>query len=213
MRDVQSSSPRDPTIHTVVVPSRAGRSYNPGSPSVLGSGGKSLMGMIREGRLDEVGPETVSARQVSRKEVLMRGLRCCAAAVAVAGITGLTPLSAGRAFAQEAHTLTITVPGASTSVSNRVVAALAEQGVTVAVAQGAVIQTAPYRFNPATDVVLTANLVQHDSTTSVIFSGTFSVPTLGLRSQPMTASTSHLKGQLWAWLEAIAKKVEAAPAS
>lgn len=49
MRDVQSSSPRDPTIQTVVVPSGAGRSHSPGSPSVLGSEGKSLMGMLGKG--------------------------------------------------------------------------------------------------------------------------------------------------------------------
>lgn len=117
------------------------------------------------------------------------------------------------AGAQEARTITVTLPGDVAAASNRVVAALADRGITVADAQGAVVRSAPYRFNGATDVIVTANLIRRDSATTVILSGTYSIPTLGVREQPMTESTSRLKGQLWAWLEKIATKVEAKPAS
>lgn len=132
--------------------------------------------------------------------------------VRVVGLFAVLTL-ATRAGAQESRTLAVTVRGTMADANGRVVAALAEQGVAVAEAQGAVVRTAPYRFNPATDVVLIANLVQRDSTTTVIFSGTYSVPTLGVRDQPMTETTSRLKGQLWAWLTGIAKKVAATPTS
>ena len=119
--------------------------------------------------------------------------------------------AAGPVPAQSARTIEVTLSEKADSARNRVVTALIAQGLVVTQAQGPVVQTAPYRFNPATFVVVTVNLVEQDSVTRVVLSGAYSIPTLGVRDEPMTETTSRLKGQLWSWLKAIALKVQADP--
>jgi len=114
--------------------------------------------------------------------------------------------------AQAARTIEVTVRANADAARSRVVGVLVGQGLVVTIAQGPVVQTAPYRFNPATTVVLTVNLIEQDSVTRVVLSGTYSIPTLGVRDEPMTETTSRLKGQLWSWLKAIAEKIREAPA-
>ena len=109
--------------------------------------------------------------------------------------------------AQAARTIEVTVRANADAARSRVVGVLVGQGLVVSTAQGPVVQTAHYRFNPATTVVLTVNLIEQDSVTRVVLSGTYSIPTLGVRDEPMTETTSRLKGQLWSWLKAIALKV------
>ena len=115
--------------------------------------------------------------------------------------------------AQDVRTIVVTLPGDVGAARSRVVAALVANGLVVAEAGGPVVRTTSYRFNPATFLVVTANLIQQDSTTTVVLSGTYSTPVLGIRDEPLTESRSHLKGDLWRLLATVADSVRQKPRS
>ncbi len=83
--------------------------------------------------------------------------------------------AAGAAGAQAVHTIEVSVPGHVDSARTRVVNALVGQGLVVAEAQGQIVRTAPYRYDPATFIVVTVNLVEQDSVTRVVVSAVAAV--------------------------------------
>ena len=107
----------------------------------------------------------------------------------------------------QTSTISVVLPVRAAAAQNRVLNAFVANGLVVDQAQGPVVRSAPYRFNPATLLVLTANLLEHDSTTTIILSGSFSTPSLGIKDEPLTESTSHLKGQLWSFLDKVSRGI------
>lgn len=115
--------------------------------------------------------------------------------------------AAAAAGAQAVHTIDVTLPGTVDSARSRIVRVLVGQNLVVAEAQGPIVRAAPYRYDPATFITVTINLVGQDSVTRVVVSGTYSEPSIDIHDQPLLQTTSRVRGPLWNWLKRLALNV------
>lgn len=105
------------------------------------------------------------------------------------------------------HTIAVALAVPPADATRRVVEAFVAQGYAVASesASGSVVTTQPFKHDPATDVVLTANVVGADGGGSrVTLSAAYSVPSTGVRNEP-AAPGGGRRGAVWRRVEAVAE--------
>lgn len=113
----------------------------------------------------------------------------------------------GAQRSSEASAINLTLDISRDVAFQRAVQAFVAAGLTVTDANqaGGSITAGPDAFNPATQATFRAVVVGSDSSSTVILSGAYSIKTLGIRDERMTASPRGIKKELWAKLEAVAR--------
>jgi hypothetical protein len=107
---------------------------------------------------------------------------------------------------QEVATLNVDLAEPKAAAVERAKAALLENQFVIdeASGDGSVLKTAPYRYKNAILFTVRANTVASDSGARVVLSGTYTIPTLHIRDEPVTKATRGVKKELWGILSAVA---------
>lgn len=118
------------------------------------------------------------------------------------GASGLAGQTA-PASARHARTLTVTSPLSQRETAARVARVLAGREYTIDRAEGTAVISAPRLVKNDIALTLRANVLSQGRGSTVTLSGTYDIPTLGVKGQPVEAGRQRLQGELWGELEAV----------
>jgi len=105
--------------------------------------------------------------------------------------------------AKHARTLTVTSPLSQPETAARLARVLVGREYTIDRADGTVVICAPRLVKNAIALTLRANVLRQATGSTVTLSGTYDIPTLGVKGQPVEAGGPRLQGELWGELEAV----------
>lgn len=105
--------------------------------------------------------------------------------------------------AKHARTLTVTSPLSQRETAARLARVLVGREYTIDRADGTAIISAPRLVKNDIALTLRANVLPHATGSAVTLSGTYDIPSLGVKGQPVEAGRPRLQGELWGELEAV----------